>query len=32
LHMCILGYIALEIGTSARWMLQSQALGKQGRI
>jgi hypothetical protein len=27
--MCILGYIALEIGTSACLMMQSQAFGKQ---
>jgi hypothetical protein len=26
------GYIALEISTSARLMMQSRALGKQGRI
>jgi hypothetical protein len=30
--MCIHGFIALEIGTSARRMMQSLALGKQGRI
>jgi hypothetical protein len=30
--MCILGYSAIEIGTSSRWMMQSWALGKPGRI
>jgi hypothetical protein len=30
--MCILGYFALEIGTLARQLMQSQTLGKPGLI